>query len=133
MSTYLRRSPTDTTPVSVCDLIGYFASGAKPSNEWRVGAEFEKFALDRVTGKQIGFDVGIEAVLERLASRFGWERHEEAGRLTALTRSGSTISVEPGGQLELSTPPASHISELRTHLDRHLEELRAITDRNTIA
>jgi glutamate--cysteine ligase len=133
MSTYLRRSPTDTTPVSVRDLIGYFASGAKPSNEWRVGAEFEKFALNRVTGKQIGFDAGIEAVLERLASHFDWERHEEAGRLTALTRAGSTISVEPGGQLELSTPPASHISELKAHLDQHLEELRAATDRNKIA
>lgn len=133
MSTYLRRSPTDTTPVSDCDLIGYFTSGAKPVERWRVGAEFEKFALERATGRQIGFDAGIEDVLLLLESRFGWEGHEEAGRLTALTRSGSTISVEPGGQLELSTQPATHISEIQAELDRHLEELRAVTEHSKIA
>ncbi len=133
MSTHLRRSPTDTNPVSVCDLIGYFTSGAKPAERWKVGTEFEKFALDRKTGRQIGFDAGIEGVLQRLAANFGWEGHEEAGRLTALTRHGSTISVEPGGQLELSTQPANHISELKAELDQHLFELRAVTDPNTIA
>ena len=133
MSTHLRRSPTDTNPVSVRDLIGYFASGAKPAERWKVGTEFEKFALDRKTGRQIGFDAGIEGVLQRLTAKFGWEGHEEAGRLTALTRNGSTISVEPGGQLELSTQPAGHISELKAELDQHLIELRAVTDPNSVA
>ena len=133
MSTHLRRSPVDAFPVSIRDLVAYFTSGAKPANQWKVGAEFEKLALDRKTGRQIGFDAGIEAVLHRLAARFGWERHDEAGRLTTLTRNGSTISVEPGGQLELSTPPAVCISELKSALDRHLDELRAVTDQNQIA
>jgi glutamate--cysteine ligase len=133
MSTHLRRSPTDTSPVSVRDLIGYFTGGAKSAERWRVGAEFEKFALDRETGMQVGFDAGIEGVLQRLASEFGWEGHDEAERLTALTRNGCTISVEPGGQLELSTQPASHISELKAELDRHLDELRTVTDPDKIA
>src|ERR1700722_4141052 len=133
MSTHLRRNPTDTNPVSVRDLIGYFTSGAKPAERWKVGTEFEKFALDRKTGRQIGFDAGIEGALQRLTAKFGWEGHEEAGRLTALTRHGSTISVEPGGQLELSTQPAGHISELKAELDQHLIELRAVTDPNSVA
>ena len=132
MSTHLRRSPADATPVSVRDLIAYFETGAKPSERWRIGAEFEKFALRRKSGHQIGFDDGIESILHRLAERFGWEPHEEAGRLTALTRAKSTISVEPGGQLELSTAPARTISELKAELDRHLAELRAVTDPNEI-
>lgn len=133
MSTYLRQSPSDTTPVSIRDLIDYFVSGAKPAERWRVGAEFEKLALDRQTGRQVGFDDGIETVLHRLAERFGWEGHEEAGRLTALTRAGGTISVEPGGQLELSTPPTAHLGELEAELDRHLDELRSIVDPGRIA
>jgi glutamate--cysteine ligase len=133
MSTHLRRDPAAAIPVSTRDLSAYFSSGAKPADRWRVGAEFEKLALERKTGRQIGFDGGIEAVLDRLATRFEWERHEEAGRLTALTRTRSTISVEPGGQLELSTQPAGHISELKAELDRHLDELRAVTDPDQIA
>jgi glutamate--cysteine ligase len=132
MSTHLRRSPVDVFPVSIRDLSAYFASGAKSPDCWRVGAEFEKLALVRKTGRQIGFDAGIEGVLYRLASRFAWERHNESERLTALTRGGSTISVEPGGQLELSTQPVGHISELKAELDRHLDELRAVTDPNQI-
>jgi glutamate--cysteine ligase len=133
MSTHLRRDTTVANPVSTRDLVAYFTSGAKSAERWKVGAEFEKLAIDRVSGRQIGFDAGIEGVLQRLSARFSWEAHHEAGRLTALTRSGSTISVEPGGQLELSTPPASHISELKVELDRHLEELRSVTDPGTTA
>jgi glutamate--cysteine ligase len=133
MSTHLRRSPTDAPPVAHDDLIAYFEAGAKPVERWRVGAEFEKFALHRETGKQIGFDDGIEGVLQRLAARFGWERHMEADRLTALTHGKSTLSVEPGGQLELSTSPSAHISELKDELDRHLAELRAVTEPGSIA
>ena len=133
MSTHLRRVVADDEPVSEIDLIAYFAEGAKPPDQWRVGGEFEKFALDRATGKQISFDGGIETVLRSLAERYAWEPHEEAGRVTTLTRAGSTISVEPGGQLELSTPPAENIAELQTELARHLAELRAVVDPARVA
>lgn len=133
MSTHLRRSAADESPVSEADLVAYFASGCKPPERWRVGAEFEKFALDRATGRQIGFDHGIESRLCHLAERFGWEPHGEGGRTTTLTRGGSTISVEPGGQVELSTAPAIDISELKAELDLHLAELRAVCDPAAVA
>lgn len=133
MSTHLRRMRSDDEPVSEADLIADFADGAKPPDQWRVGGEFEKFALDRATGRQIAFDNGIESVLRSLAARFAWEPHEEAGRVTTLTRAGSTISVEPGGQVELSTPPAANVAELEAELTRHLGELRAVTDPTRIA
>jgi glutamate--cysteine ligase len=133
MSTHLPGTGTDDTPVTESDLLGYFHEGAKHARAWRVGAEFEKIAVDRTTGRQIGFDAGVEYVLHALATHFAWEPHHEIGRLTTLTRGGSTISVEPGGQLELSTPPAARLSELRTELDTHLRELRAVTDPAKVA
>jgi glutamate--cysteine ligase len=133
MSTNLRRIAADDCPVSESDLIAYFMDGCKPREEWRVGAEFEKFALDRATGRQIGFDAGVESQLCQLATQCGWEAHEEAGRVTTLTRGGSTISVEPGGQVELSTPPAAHLAELQSELNRHIAELRTVTDPARVA
>jgi len=133
MSTHLRRTATDDSPVCEADLIAYFADGCKSPARWRVGAEFEKFALDRTTGKQIGFDSGIESRLCQLAERFDWEPHEEGGRITTLTRGGSTISVEPGGQVELSTAPVTDIAELKLELDQHLAELRAVCDPARVA
>jgi glutamate--cysteine ligase len=133
MSTHLPGNGIDNTPVSEADLLDYFHGGAKPRSEWRVGAEFEKFAVSRATGRQIGFDDGVERILHALATHFAWEPHFEADRLTTLTRGGATISVEPGGQLELSTPPATHLVELKSELETHLRELRAVTDPDRVA
>lgn len=133
MSTHLPGTGVDDTPVTERDLVEYFHEGSKPVAAWRVGAEFEKFALERGTGKQIGFDAGIEGVLHTLATHFAWEPHTEAGRLTTLTRGRSTVSVEPGGQLELSTAPSARLSELRAELETHLHELRAVTDPARVA
>ncbi len=133
MSTHLPGTGIDDTPVAESDLVDYFHEGAKPRSAWRVGAEFEKIAADRSTGRQIGFDDGIETVLRALALLFSWEPHYESGRLTTLTRGRSTVSVEPGGQLELSTAPSAHLAELRSELDTHLNELRAVTDPARVA
>jgi glutamate--cysteine ligase len=132
MSTHLPENGIDQTPVTQADLTDYFRDGAKPAGAWRVGGEFEKIALDRATGRQIGFD-DIEGVLHALATHFAWEPHFEANRLTTLTRGGSTISVEPGGQLELSTAPAERLSALHAELDTHLRELREVTDPKRVA
>lgn len=133
MSTHLPGTGIDDTPVTERDLVDYFHEGAKPAAAWRVGAEFEKIAVDRATGRQIGFDDGIEHVLHALATHFAWEPHYEGARLTTLTRGGSTISVEPGGQFELSTAPAVRLAELRAELDTHLREVRAVTDPARVA
>ncbi len=122
-------------PITVPELVAYFHQGSKPESEWRVGAEFEKFALDRSTGRQIGYAEpgGIRDILQRLVERFGWEPHCEAEHLTTLTRLGSCVSLEPGGQVEFSTVPVRHVGELATELARHRDELRAVTDPAQIA
>ena len=76
---------------------------------------------------------GIRAILTALADRFGWEPHEELGNLTTLAHAGATVSLEPGGQIELSTPAARHIGEIKAELNRHLDELRAVSDAEQVA
>src|SRR5262245_47473893 len=98
-------------PVTEADLVEYFHAAGKPPDEWRVGAEFEKFAVRRGPGRPLGYDEpgGIRDVLAALADRFGWEPVDEDGHLIGLSRDGAAVSLEPGGQVELSTAPAEHV------------------------
>lgn len=122
--------PAAVEPVTVPDLIAYFHAGAKPRAAWRVGAEFEKFAVDRRTGRPLTFDEpgGIGDILHALADRFGWQPHAPRGRLVLLTRDGATVSIEPGNQVEFASPPVARLGELADHLHRHAAELRAVVD-----
>ena len=137
MSVHLPQAdaPLATEPVSVEDLLAYFHAGAKPRSDWRVGAEFEKFAIERGTGRHLtyGEPHGIRAILESLADRFGWEPHFEGDHLTTLSRAGAVISLEPGGQVEFSTPPLAALSELSAALETHRREIRAVTDPDAVA
>ena len=120
----------DAEPVAHADLLEYFHRGGKPRADWRVGAEFEKFALDRRTGRAITYAEpgGIRDILQRLADRFGWRPQYEGQHLTTLTRGGCTISLEPGGQVEFSTPPVSGLDQMAREVRRHRDELRAVVD-----
>ncbi len=120
----------DAEPVRLADTLDYFHAGGKPRGEWRVGAEFEKFALDRRTGRAItyGEPGGIRDILHSLAKRFGWRPHHEGDHLTALSRAGCMVSLEPGGQVEFSTPPVERLDDMARELRRHRDELRAVVD-----
>lgn len=122
-------------PVALADLLAYFHHGGKPAADWRVGAEFETFAVERATGRPLTYDEpgGIRDVLRALADRFGWQPHHPGGRLTMLTRDGAAVSLEPGGQVEFSSPPVRHVGELAAHLTRHRDEVRAAVDPDRVA
>jgi glutamate--cysteine ligase len=140
VSTHLPGDAADSAhPITEADLLDYFRRGAKSAADWRVGAEFEKFALDRTTGRQVTYAEpgGVRDVLHRLAERFGWEPHFEGDALTTLSREcprgQSTVSLEPGAQVEFSTPPVRHIGELAAELHRHRDEVRAAADPQRVA
>ncbi len=120
----------DAEPVRLADTLDYFHAGGKPRAEWRVGAEFEKFALDRRTGRAISYGEpgGVRDILQALARRYGWQPHHEGDHLTSLSRDGCVISLEPGGQVEFSTPPLLHLADMARELYRHRDELRAVVD-----
>lgn len=127
--------PAAAEPVTESDLVHYFHDGAKPREQWRVGAEFEKFAVERATGRPLSYDEpgGVRDILHALADRFGWTPHAPRGRLVMLTRDGACVSIEPGNQVEFSSPPVGHLSELEAHLRRHVDEIRAVVDPERVA
>jgi glutamate--cysteine ligase len=120
--TDFRESAHAAPIVSVEQLVEQFHRAGKPRERWMIGTEYEKVIVDRATGAAAPFSgpCGIEALLRTLAERYGWEPREENGRTVALARDGASITLEPGGQLELAGVPCPTIhcthQELRTHV-----------------
>jgi glutamate--cysteine ligase len=109
-------------------LVEQFHAAAKPRAEWKIGTEYEKLAVDAATGRAIAFagPRGIEHVLQALAERFGWEPREERGATIALARDGLSITLEPGGQIELAGQPVPTLHDAREEIAGHVRELVAV-------
>lgn len=122
--------PTTGTVLTEERLLDPFLEGRKPREQWRIGTEHEKLVLDGRTGLQLPYrgEPGILTLLEFLAANFGWTPFFEDGRIIALTRDKASITLEPGGQFELSGEPCRTIHETRVELDQHLRELDAMSD-----
>ena len=112
-------------------LAGYLESGCKPRQDWRIGTEHEKFGYCRDTLKPIPYEGerSILAVLEGLRDQHGWAPVEEAGRLIGLEKDGANVSLEPGGQLELSGAPLETIHETCDEVNAHLRDVKSIADK----
>ncbi len=112
------------------DLAEYMASGCKPKEDWRIGTEHEKFGYCRDTLKPLPYDGprSIRAMLEGLRDRYGWAPLEEGGNIIGLTKDGANVSLEPGGQLELSGAPVETIHQTCDEVNDHLREVQSIAD-----
>lgn len=120
---------------SVRDLADFFRAGEKPRANWKLGMEHENLGLYERTLEPVPFDGthGIEALLDRYGSAGGWKRVVESGRLVALDREGQSITLEPGGQLELSGRPwASALDAAREFRD-HLAALTRASEPSGLA
>ena len=108
----------------------YVASGEKPRDGWRIGTEHEKFGFTWDTLKPLPYDGerSILAMLEGLRDRFGWEEIRETGKLIGLSRDGANVSLEPGGQLELSGAPLLTIHDICNETGQHLMEVKQVAD-----
>jgi glutamate--cysteine ligase len=111
-------------------LVERMHEAGKPRERWRIGTEYEKPVVDRETGRAAPFSGprGIETLLRVLAERFGWTPKEEAGRVVALERGGASITLEPGGQLELSGEQCATVHCARRELDTHVREIVGVGD-----
>jgi glutamate--cysteine ligase len=112
-------------------LAEYLSSGCKPKSEWRIGTEHEKFGYCKDTLLPIPYEGerSIKAILEGLRDEFGWNPLEEAGQLIGLTKDGANVSLEPGGQLELSGAPLESIHQTCDEANEHLKEVKTVADR----
>lgn len=96
-----RKLKDDIVIASTDQLVNFLAAGARPDSEWGIGAEMEKLVLDADTGEAAGFP-RIEALLTALEKTGEWQELREGERLIGLQGPHSSITLEPGGQLELS-------------------------------
>ena len=108
-------------------LIEYFAAGNKPRAQWRMGTEHEKFGYHTRTLKPLAYDGpdGIRAMLEGL-TRFGWEPVIEGNNPIALLRGKASITLEPGGQFELSGAPLETLHEAAAENAEHIDEVKQV-------
>jgi len=111
------------------ELEAYFHDAGKPFDRWRVGTEYEKVGIDRNTGQAIPYygKRGVEHILRELIERFGWEPEEQDGHIIALTRDKAQITLEPGGQIELSGEPCDSIHCTYAEFTQHIRELLEVT------
>jgi len=119
---------SESPPVAGIDeLAAWFAGRERPREGWKVGLEHEKVPLRAGTLDPVPYDGpgGIGAALAAF-SRFGYQPFLEDGRVIAAQSSGLTVSIEPGGQIELSGRPFADVHVVAQELDRHLEKCRAI-------
>jgi glutamate--cysteine ligase len=111
-------------------LAAYLEAGCKPRSAWRIGTEHEKFGFTRDDLRPLPFEGprGIRALLEGLAARFGWEPVLEEGQPIALKKAGCNITLEPGGQLELSGAPLETLHQTCCEVHTHLDEVKKIAE-----
>ncbi|SHF45401.1 glutamate--cysteine ligase [Loktanella atrilutea] len=115
---------------SHAQLAEMLSKGCKPKDKWRIGTEHEKFGYIKANHLPLPYDgdIGIKAMLEGMAQRFGWDRVEEGGKIIGLTKDGANVSLEPGGQLELSGAPLETIHQTCDEVNLHLAQVKEIAD-----
>lgn len=118
------------------ELVEHFESGCKPDpTTWRIGTEHEKFGFHREDLSPVPYEgpFGIRALLNGLADKYGYERVFEGDNVIALKMDGASISLEPGGQFELSGAPLEHLHQTCTEVGTHLAQLRDVAGNLGIA
>lgn len=131
-------NPKHDEPVrKLDDLLDPFHEAIKPKSQFRVGTEAEKFGVSIADGSPIQFEGprGVRAILAELADRHQWteEAEYEGGEVIALKRGQASITLEPGGQLELSGAPQENMHQTCAEFRGHMAELREISDEFGVA
>ncbi|WP_417514010.1 glutamate--cysteine ligase [Minwuia sp.] len=121
------RALSSTIVESRDQLVAYIESGAKPRDTWRIGTEHEKFGFDLKTLQPIPYagPSGVHAMFEGL-KRFGWQPLQEKGNTIAMAMDGQAISLEPGGQFELSGAPLHTLHETCSEVNTHLAQVKEV-------
>jgi glutamate--cysteine ligase len=113
-------------------LLEPFYEALKPETLWRVGTEAEKFGVLSDSYEPLPYEGprSVRAVLDGLVQRFGWtpEREYEGGEVISLKRDLASITLEPGGQLELSGAPFTSVHDTHDEWEAHIRELHEVGD-----
>ncbi len=129
----MARDTVDSTPISGArELAEHLESGCKPEDGFRLGTEHEKFPFYKADFSPVPYEGprGIEALLTGMESMLGWERISDRDKIIGLADpvAGGAISIEPGGQFELSGAPLDNLHQTCRETHAHLAQLREIAE-----
>ncbi len=129
----MARDMTDLTPIeSASSLVDYIASGEKPKERWRLGTEHEKFPFYTDGNRPVPYEGprGIRAILEGMQAMLGWEPIMDGPNIIGLVEptGHGAISLEPGGQFELSGAPVDTLHQTCREANAHLAQVREIAE-----
>ena len=118
---------TDTS-----QLVGWVAAGAKPKSAWRIGTEHEKILFHHADFSPVAYEGedGVGTLLQSLCAHIGDKARPivEKNRIIGLKDGeGGAVTLEPGGQLELSGAPLVNLHQTCAETGRHLKHMRAVT------
>src|SRR4051794_19228981 len=127
----MARDQIDMTPIESRDeLVAWFEAGCKPKAQFRAGTEHEKFAFTMHGHRPVPYDGprSIRALLEGMHDLLGWEPITEGDNIIGMfdVTGGGAISLEPGGQFELSGAPFDNVHQTAAELMAHLAQLREV-------
>ena len=127
----MARDQVDLTPIERRDdLVHWFAQGAKPKSQFRIGTEHEKFVFTREDHRPVPYEGrrGIRALLEGMQHLLGWQPITEGANIIGLldVPGGGAISLEPGGQFELSGAQVECVHQTSSELMAHLAQVREV-------
>jgi len=127
----MARDQIDMTPIASRDeLVAWFAAGCKPRSAFRIGTEHEKFPFTLDGNRPVPYDGrrGIRALLEGMQLLLGWDPIVENGNIIGMfdVTGGGAISLEPGGQFELSGAPVEDVHHTCSELMAHLAQVKQI-------
>ena len=126
----MANSKVDDRPLEFSDIVAWLQAGETPAADWRVGAEHEKFVFRTADHAPVPYEgeAGIHALMEGLKA-YGWTDVREGETLIGLERGKANVSLEPGGQFELSGAPLADMHEIAAETAGHLDEVRAVGGR----
>ncbi|MGQ7793833.1 glutamate--cysteine ligase [Faunimonas sp. B44] len=129
----MARDTADSTEIESRDqLVAHLESGCKPREAWRIGTEHEKFGFYHDGHRPVPYagPKGVRALLEGMQGLLGWEPIMDGENIIGLVDpvGGAAISLEPGGQFELSGAPLRSIHQTCREVHAHLAQVREIAD-----
>src|SRR6201997_3461494 len=127
----MARDEVDMTPIETRDdLVAWLAAGSKPKTRFRIGTEHEKFPFTLDGNRPVPYDGrrGIRALLEGMQLLLGWDPITENGNIIGMfdVTGGGAISLEPGGQFELSGAPVEDVHHTCSELMAHLAQVKQV-------
>jgi glutamate--cysteine ligase len=129
----MARDTVDDRPLENHDqMVEWFTVGSKPESDWRIGTEHEKFAYYTSDHSPVPYEGprGIEALLKGMQAELGWEAILDDGRIIGLAGGDGqgAISIEPGGQFELSGAPLETIHQTCGESNQHLTAVKKVAE-----